>query len=112
MGQNETDETRQKRLTTNDRGLHISHYIGKARSAIYDHKNSERPLLTLELFEQAARKSPAAARAWLAQLSQVRDEQCRNLFDQLPDSEASPLARQFALALLSLNQSRLLALTP
>lgn len=111
MGQNETDETRHDRLTTKHPGRHISNYVTKARSAIYDHKKSQKPMLNLELFEQANRKSPAAARAWLAQLKKVRDDQCQDLFDQLPVGEASLLAQQFALTMLSLNRLRLLAVT-
>ncbi|MEA3276546.1 MAG: phosphatidylinositol kinase [Pseudomonadota bacterium] len=112
MGQNETDETRHDRLTTRDRGRHISSYVSKARSAIYGHKDSKKPLPNLELFEQAARKSPAAARIWLTQLERVRDDQCQSLFEELPPEEASSLAREFALTLLSLNRSRMLTLEP
>ena len=112
MGQNETDETRKDRLTTKPSGRRISNYVTKARSAIYDHKASEKPLLNLELFEQAARRSPVAANAWLARLARVEDSQCGQLFDPLPPGEASTLARDFALALFSLNRMRLLALKP
>ncbi len=111
MGQNETDETRHDRLTTKDRGRHIRNYATKARSAIYEHRNSKVPLLNLDLFVQAAQKSKAAARAWLNQLKGIRDDQCQDLFNQLPDGETSPLARQFAITLLSINRTRLLTLT-
>jgi hypothetical protein len=112
LGQNEIDDRRHERLTTKDRGRHISTYVGRARSAIYDSKNSKKPLLTLELFEQAAQKSPAAARSWLDRLRQVQETGCQMLFEQIPSDEASPLARQFALTLLTLNRTRLLALRP
>lgn len=108
MGQNETDASRRDRLTTRDQGRNISNYVTKARSAIYDHKNSKKPLLNLDLFDEAARKAPTAARAWLAQLEQVREDDCQHLFDQLPPEEASPLACEFAMTLLSLNRKRLL----
>jgi hypothetical protein len=108
MGQNEKDEVRQDRLTTRDRGRHISTYVTKARSAIYDSKTSKKALLTLDLFIKAAAKSPDAAKIWLNQLQQVSEEACQSLFEQLPDGEITPLAKQFAIKMLELNKQRLL----
>jgi len=108
MGQNETDAVRKDRLTTKDRGRHISTYVTKARSAIYDSKTSKKALLTLELFVKAAERSPDAAKIWLDQLNQVSEKACQSLFEQLPDSEITPLAKQFAIKMLELNKQRLL----
>ncbi|MBT8420663.1 MAG: phosphatidylinositol kinase, partial [Gammaproteobacteria bacterium] len=47
LGQNETDAIRQKRLTTKDRRRHISTYVERARSAVYETKTDNKPLLTL-----------------------------------------------------------------
>ncbi len=113
MGQNETDATRQDRLTTRDGGRHIRTYVTKARSAIYDSKTSKRAMLTLELFARAADKSPEAAKIWLDQLRKIEENTVRDQFDRLPEGVISPLARQFALSLLELNRQRLLdTLTP
>jgi hypothetical protein len=108
MGQNETDETRRERLTTRDRGRHISHYVGKARSAIYERKTETKPLLTIDAFRQAAHKHPEAARIWLERLGAIRREDCQAVFEKIPPAEISPSAIEFALALLELNQKRLL----
>lgn len=113
MGQNETDANRQDRLNTRDRGRHISAYVTKARSAIYDSKTSGKPLLTLDLFAIAAARSPAAGKVWLDQLRQIPENAVRHRFDELPEGEITPTTRQFALTLLTLNQQRLLdTLTP
>jgi len=108
MGQNETDGARQDRLGTKDTGRHISAYVTKARSAIYERKTSIKPLLTLELFQKAAAKSPQAAKSWLARLQQIPDNAVKTLFEQLPLGGATPVAKQFALTLLALNRQRLL----
>jgi hypothetical protein len=108
MGQNETDQTRLDRLNTRDQGWHISAYVTKARSAIYDSKNSSKPLLTLELFRKAAEKSPAAAKKWLEQLRQIPENACRDLFEQLSLDDITPLSKTFALEMLALNKQRLL----
>lgn len=108
MGQNETDETRQDRLTTRDSGRHISTYVTKARSAIYDSKSSKKALLTLDLFDKAAERSSDAAQIWLHKLRQVSENDCHNLFKQLPGDVISSHAKQFALTMLKLNKQRLL----
>jgi len=108
LGQNETDDTRQDRLTTKDRRRHISAYVEKARSAIYESETDKKPLPTLTLFQKAAAKSPKAARVWLDRLRQIPENIYQDLFDQLPPDETTPLAKKFALALLALNKKRLL----
>jgi hypothetical protein len=108
MGQNETDETRKERLTSRDRGRHISSYVEKARSAIYGRKADTKPLSTIDAFLLAARKRPAAARFWLDRLQRITRSDCRAIFDQIPAGEISATASEFALTLLELNQKRLL----
>ena len=108
MGQNETDQKRRARLTTLDRGHHISRYVTKARSAIYDSKSSKKPLLTLDLFRKATEKSPGAAGIWLDKLRKIRQDAVENCFDQLSEKEITPIGRQFALTMLKLNQRQLL----
>lgn len=113
MGQNETDSNREQRLTTRDRGRHISTYVTRARSAIYEYPGSAKPLKTVELFEKAAAKSPDAAQVWLRQLDRIDTQDIAALFAQLQESEASQIAKTFAMRLLDLNRERLLkSLTP
>ncbi|MBK5966829.1 phosphatidylinositol kinase [Thiocystis minor] len=113
MGQNETDENRQERLTARDQGRHISTYVTRARSAIYERQGSAKPLKTVELFEKAGSKSPAAAQVWLRQLAMVDTQDIATLFEQLQESEASQFTKTFAMRLLDLNRDRLLkSLTP
>ncbi len=112
MGQNELDAKRKVLLTTNDKGQHISHYITKARSAIYATKSDNKPLSTLAVFQQFADKSPKAARFWLQQLDDISDEQCQTIFTKIPETEISEVAISFAMKLLSLNKQRLLEVRP
>jgi hypothetical protein len=107
MGQNETDEMRKERLTTRDRGRHISSYVERARSAIYGRKTDTKPLFTIDAFLSAARKRPAAARFWLDRLQRITRHDCQAIFAQIPAGEISATAIEFALTLLELNQKRL-----
>jgi hypothetical protein len=108
MGQNEVDATREERLTTRDRGRHISTYVTRARSAIYERQDSAKPLRTVELFEKAASKSPEAAQIWLKQLDRIDTQKIAVLFEQLQEREASQMTKMFAMRLLELNRERLL----
>lgn len=108
MGQNEVDETRRERLETRDRGRHISHYIRKARSAIYERKTDAKPLSTIDAFKLAASKNPRAAQVWLKQLEAITCKDCQAIFEQIPPADISQTAIQFALTLLELNRNRLL----
>lgn len=110
MGQNETDRERESRMTTKDSGYHISSYVTKARSAIYESRDSKKAMLNLELFQLAAKKNPAVARLWLDALGGIHKSSCENLFDRVPDGAITPTAKKFALSLLELNKHRLLEL--
>lgn len=108
LGQNETDEARKDRLATHDRGRHISRYVQRARSAIYEKKTDTTPLLTIDAFRLAARKRPKAARYWLDRLQVISRSACQGIFGQIPPTEISETAMQFAMTMLEINQNRLL----
>jgi len=108
MGQNETDASRKERLTTRDRGRHISQYVQRARSAIYLTKSDQKPMTTVEAFVQASKRGAESARLWREMLSSVSKEQCLRIFEGIPGSEISETAIEFALTLLELNKQRLL----
>ena len=54
--------------------------------------------------------SPEAGSYWLRQLATITPEMLNKLFGQLPHDWISPPAIDFALALLMINQKRLLEL--
>lgn len=108
MGQNEKDEKRQELLTTNDQGRSISHYILKARSAIYLSKSERKPLLTINVFQEFAKRRPKSADLWLQRLNDISLDQCQNIFNRIPPTEISEITIKFALKLLELNKERLL----
>lgn len=108
LGRNESDVSRKERLHSKDKGRHISHYVTKARSALYT-ENQRKPLKTLEAFSQAADWLPSAAQFWLARLAALPDSEIEAIFARLPAAFISPLAVEFALSLLQWNRQRLLS---
>lgn len=110
LGWNETDKTRLQRLTTRDKRRDVERYVEKAVSAFFSSPKSSKPMLTAHVFEEAARQSPSAARAWLDRLAQISENDGTDIFDQIPTGRISEPARRFAMKMLELNKKRLLAL--
>lgn len=108
LGWNETDETRTQRLTTRDRRRGMDRYVTRALSAFFSTPNSNKPMPTLDVFREASKIRPLAAKAWLDRLSQISDNDVRHIFEQIPAERMSDSARQFAMKMLELNQKRLL----
>lgn len=110
LGRNERDQERIERLTTNDQGRSVERYVERARSALYGW-SGERPLTTLEAFEEAARL-PGLQEAkgyWLSQLEAARIADFRLILDNIPPTEISGPAKAFALKMLEINRERLLS---
>lgn len=109
LGRNERDEERIARLTTNDQGRSVERYVERARSALYG-RVGERPLTTLEAFEEAARLPEVreAKGYWLSQLAATRIADFRLILDNIPPTEISAPAKTFALKMLEINRERLL----
>ena len=110
LGWNETDDSRIERLMTRDRRRNMDRYVERARSAFFSSSTSTKPMLTSEVFKEASKLRPQAARAWLERLSQISDNAIRVVFDQIPADRISDAARDFAMKMLDLNQERLLKL--
>ncbi|MCB1935154.1 MAG: HipA domain-containing protein [Nitrosomonas sp.] len=108
MGQNERDGKREELLTTKDQGRSISRYVLKARSAIYLSKSEKKPLLTIDVFQEFAKKRPKSANLWLQRLNDISLDQCQNIFNRVPSTEISEITIKFAMKLLELNKERLL----
>jgi hypothetical protein len=111
LGWNETDETRLERLTTRDSRRAMNRYVERALSAFFSSSNTSKPMTTLDVFKEAARLQPAAAKAWLDRLRQINQNVIYDIFDQIPAGRQSAVGKQFAAKMLELNQNRLLNLT-
>ena len=110
LGRNETDASRIERLTTKDKRRSVEAYVERARSAFFATPTSAKPLKTLEAFHEAAKIRPAAADYWRERLAAIDPTQYRDILDEVPDSEISQPARDFACRMLEINAQRLLDL--
>ncbi len=110
LGSNETDESREDRLTTRDKGRSIERYVERAISAFYSSPSSNKPLSTLDAFREAGRIRPEAADSWLERLKRVSLQDIVRIFEQIPQERITPVAIAFAQRMLELNRQRLLTL--
>jgi hypothetical protein len=108
LGRNETDENRKQRLNTQNKQRSIEHYVTKAISAIYEKYLSDKPLSTMDAFLKAAQKKPLAGKTWLSCLRKVSSDDIQKIFAQIPTTEMTPIAAEFAQKMLALNRQRLL----
>jgi len=64
----------------------------------------------LEVFQEAAKFRPQAAKIWQQTLSKIAPQQINELFDRIPDGIITPTSKKFAIDLLNHNQKQLLDL--
>ena len=108
LGRNETDDARNDRLTTRDKGRSVEAYVARAKSAFYATYSSTTPLTTLEAFREAAKIRPEAADYWLQQLVGIDSVAYRDIITEVPGTEISKLAGDFAVRMIEINASRIL----
>jgi len=110
LGWNETDETRTQRLATRDSRRGMDSYVARALSAFFTSPTSTKPMPTLDVFREASKLRPLAAKVWVDRLSRISDNDVTAIFDRIPVDRISDAARRFAMKMLELNQKRLLEL--
>ena len=108
MARNETDEIRQRRLTTKDRGFSVATYAGKAKTPFFGASPTTGNLTTMEVYEAFAAEAPAAALAWKARLRDISDAQVQAVLDEVPNKRMTSVAKQFTAQLLGVNRERIL----
>lgn len=103
-----TDNERQERLQTRDQRRSLKAFVERGQSALYLSDDEPKPMKLVEAFEAFSQYAPEVGNAWLERLSKISLEQVRDILERVPDARMSPVARDFTMALLDLNQQRLL----
>lgn len=108
LGRELLDNERHERLTTKDRNRQIPFFVKKARSELFRIKTDKKALHTVEAFQHAIEGRNSARNHWLAKLSSLTNESITDVFNQVPASCISDIARQFAIHMVIENRRRLL----
>jgi hypothetical protein len=107
LGRNESEQRMLERMNTRDPRFSVAGYAQRARSALYRSTRDARPLSTLDAFDEARRRFPKVAVAWVSRLRELRDESIRTIVDQVPPTFISTTARNFASQVVAANAKRL-----
>jgi hypothetical protein len=108
LGRGLTDDARSRRLNARDERQSVEAYAARARSALFRSPSDAKPVTPLSAFLAAAQLRPSAAAFWLQQLAAVDSEHVQIVFREVPPSEMTQIAADFALRLLSVNKKRLI----
>jgi hypothetical protein len=107
LARNLSDEEREERLTTRDRGQMIAAFAARGRSKFYASSADAGALELRQAFRAFAQKVPAAAGAWRDRLRSVNREQIWTILERVPVGRMSDTCKQFTAELLRINHQRL-----
>jgi HipA-like C-terminal domain len=107
LGRNESDEKREKRLRTKDKGYSVEAYADRCLSYFYSHADNKQRIKTFEAFCLAAKRYPEAASTWIEHLNQISSDDILDVLQRIPPNRISPVAIEFAQAMLIHNQKKL-----
>ena len=110
LGRNESDESRQSRLYTKDKGRGMEHYVERATSAFYASETDTKPMSTLSAFIEAAKIRQNAAKSWIKRIEDVSSTKINEIFNKVPKEEITEVAIEYAQTILDLNRQRILSL--
>jgi hypothetical protein len=110
LGQNLTDETREKRLTTKDHKGDIAAWARKARTPFCADSESWRAATTFEALGDAIHRHPEAGGLWRGRLQAIEPAQVESAIASIPPSYLSSVGREFTLKLLGLNVWEIMSL--
>ncbi|WP_425667545.1 HipA domain-containing protein [Vibrio tubiashii] len=105
LGRNESDEKREARLYTKDRGQSVASYVLKCKSYFY---NEGKQLKALEAFRLFAALKREAALEWLDRLENITEKQILDILHAVPIGTMSEVSKQFCFEILKENRNNLL----
>ncbi|MDW6019910.1 HipA domain-containing protein [Vibrio plantisponsor] len=105
LGRNESDQTRQTKLTTKDKNQTVESYVKKCKSHFY---NQGERLKTFEAYQLLSCLAPSAAVEWIERLEAITDEDIKEIVDAVPEAIMSDLSKQFCTAILKANSIRII----
>ncbi|MCG9515150.1 hypothetical protein MCL26_08510 [Acinetobacter pittii] len=110
LARNESDEERNNRLETKDKGRKIPVYVKRALSQFHNPINNKR-LKLLDAFQSYGLKEKDAALAWLNLLEEkVTDDSVGLIIQKVPPTLMSEIAKKFTVQLILCNRDNLLEL--
>ena len=110
LARNLQDKEREDRLKTKDKNRSVETFAVKARSGFYRTPDDKKTIPAIEVFKEFSYLAPNGAGIWKTRLSMIQMDTIKGILDNIPPSRMSPIAKEFTLKLLSVNQQRILEL--
>ena len=107
LGRNEPDDRRAMKLRATALEHSVEGYALRAPSGLYGENGKQ--MRVIEAFRRAAQLRPAAASVWLGRLARLAPTQWETAVARVPDDWITPVARRFAIGILSATRKHLLA---
>jgi hypothetical protein len=107
LGRNESDEKRELKLTSRDKGQSLASYVSRAKSQILT--EDLKKIKTIDAFQKfSGAFAIEAAISWLEKLSLISNVEFRKIIDRVPESIMTDISKDFAFEILIENKKRLL----
>lgn len=107
LARNESDETKEHRLSSRDQGQQVSTYVRRAKSYFY---LRDQRLKTIKAFQYFGILNPFASLKWLSQLELLTTDKMKDIIWEVPTEIMSNVSKKFALEMLVANKSNIMDL--
>lgn len=107
LGCRVSDEDKQKRLNSADKGFKVESFVKKAKTPFY---HQDKRLTTIEAFKLCGDYNKQIAINWLKKLEGLDIKEIERYFDSIPKHLIKNISIEFALKILEENKKRLIAL--
>lgn len=107
LGRNETDQRRKERLTTTNQDRTVLKYVQSAITPIYSQTGNR--LSSIDLIQECRQYDPHITDHWITQIIKITEEEqtINRIFNLMPTTFMSDLAKEFAKAFLQASSRQL-----
>lgn len=104
LGRNESDEKRELKFLTKDKGQNVAGYVNKAKSYFY-HRGKR--LRSIEAFRSFGSLSPDAFFEWVDRVDKLDSSALEHILELVPNDIMSEMSKKFTLAIILENKARI-----
>jgi hypothetical protein len=104
LGRAELDDKRKLRLTTTDSRADMAAYVKRAKTAFYGDEEQSKMMTSLDVLNAVILLEPESSRFWGRRICSLDRNFFEGLFNQIPADWITPVAIEFAVEMLMLNQ--------
>jgi hypothetical protein len=108
LGRNEPQESKVRRLVSNDKNQSVEHYVAKAKSAFYGTTNAK-TLMTCREAALVALSIIPRSKYWIEGISKFTFENLNNIVKEVPTEIMTDIDKEFCIEMLLCNRNFLVS---